>query len=176
MLKLSSRTNYGVRALVDLAQQSAPTGPPPDIRAKSGRSKPVPLSAISTRQSIPLPFLEQIFALLRRAGLVEAVRGAHGGYRLLREPEDLSLADIVAALEGPLGPALCVAPENFGPDCHVVEGCFARLFCQKLDGEISNALRSTHIADFCRELERLAPGGTEPASGRKIKIRSTAKA
>jgi len=144
MLKLSNRTSYGVRALVDLARR----------RAES--EAPVSLSGISSRQGIPQPFLEQIFALLRRAGIVEAVRGAYGGYRFKRPPENVTVSDVVEALEGPLGPALCVMPENFSPDCHVVEKCFSRAFCDKLDGGIQQVLQSTTIGGLAQESDRLA--------------------
>jgi Rrf2 family transcriptional regulator, cysteine metabolism repressor len=152
MLKLSSRTNYGVRALVDLAVQLKAH---PKTRRLSGTDRePVTLSAIAARQDIPQPFLEQIFAHLRRAGLVEAVRGARGGYRLGRPARQIRIGDVVAALEGPLGPALCTMPQNFGPDCHEVDGCLSRVFCRKLDGQIQKVMNATSIADLCQETAR----------------------
>lgn len=86
-MKLSAKTEYACLAMLQLAADHA-----------SGR--PAPLKSLSTRQSIPEGFLVQILQDLRRAGLVVSTRGAAGGYRLSRSPEDVSLADVVEAIEG----------------------------------------------------------------------------
>ena len=91
----TTKAEYGVRLLVELGR----------ARAEGGISTPVSLKAIAERDNLPLAYLERIVALLRRAGLVESTRGAHGGYRLAREPESLTWAtpeEIAEKMELPL--------------------------------------------------------------------------
>ncbi|WP_106160210.1 Rrf2 family transcriptional regulator [Hasllibacter halocynthiae] len=84
-MKLSTKGRYAMVALVDLALH--------------GGEGPVPLAAISGRQDISLAYLEQLFARLRRAGLVESMRGAAGGYRLARAPSEIRVFDVLAAVD-----------------------------------------------------------------------------
>lgn len=83
-MKLGAKARYAVMAMVDLARQ--PAGPSP-------------LAEIAARQEIPLQYLEQLFAQMRRAGLVVSARGPGGGFRLARTARDIRIADIVAAVE-----------------------------------------------------------------------------
>src|SRR5687767_4192111 len=87
-MRVSLRSTYGIMAAVDMAMQSG-SGP---IQAKS----------IARRQRIPARFLEQVLHAMKKAGLVSSLRGAQGGYVLSKKPSDLSVAEIVEALEGPL--------------------------------------------------------------------------
>lgn len=89
-MRLSTKTRYGVRALFDIAYHS------PDA------SSAVQAKDIARREAIPLRYLEQIFQDLRRAGLVESRRGPRGGYLLKRSAEDITLGDVVRALQGPI--------------------------------------------------------------------------
>ncbi|NLW56924.1 MAG: Rrf2 family transcriptional regulator, partial [Firmicutes bacterium] len=91
---VSTRGRYGLRSMVDIA-----------INATGG---PVPLRAIAERQGISESYLEQVFALLRKAGLVNAIRGSYGGYVLSKPPEDITVGEIILALEGPLVSVNCV--------------------------------------------------------------------
>ncbi len=84
----AKRVNYGILVAVDLALQP--------------RQVPVQAKAIAKRQSIPARFLEHVLNAMKRAGLVESTRGAQGGYVLSKPPADLSLAQIVEALDGPI--------------------------------------------------------------------------
>lgn len=88
MSLISSKGMYGLAAMYELAQ------------AKT--SKPVQIKGISAKAGIPQNYLEQLLSLLRRAGLVSSVRGAHGGYLLAHKPEDILIKDIFVALEGSL--------------------------------------------------------------------------
>lgn len=90
-MRVSHKATYGILACVDLALHQG--------------SVPVQARAIARRQAIPFRFLEQVLHLLKRAGVVESVRGAQGGYLLSKRPEDLSLAQILETLDGPLAPA-----------------------------------------------------------------------
>jgi Rrf2 family protein len=141
MIKMSTRSTYALKALIDLARYA--------------HDRPERLNAIAERQHIPLPYLEQIFSKLKKAGLVQALRGPQGGYQLSKSTTDISLADIVTALEGPLGPALCSQPEKRSSTCHDVDGCLSRHMCNELDGAIHHVLRKNTLASLCGEAERL---------------------
>ncbi|MCA1666366.1 MAG: Rrf2 family transcriptional regulator [Thermomicrobia bacterium] len=86
-MRLTSKTDYGLRALIDLALHAS--------------GLPVQSHDIATRQGIPESYLNQLLILLRRAGLIRSLRGPQGGHQLARPPRAISIADIVAALDGP---------------------------------------------------------------------------
>ena len=90
-MRLSTKTRYGVRAIFDIA-----------FHNNAGQSAAAQAKDIARRESIPLRYLEQIFQDLKRAGLVESKRGPRGGYHLKREPAEITLGDIVRALQGPI--------------------------------------------------------------------------
>ena len=151
MLKVSIKTIYALRALLDLVSSSL--------------SQPERLSKIAERQNIPLPFLEQIFSKLKKAGLVIAVRGPFGGYQLGSAASGITLGDIVTALEGPMEPVLCSQPQNRSERCHDVEGCLSRLLCNELDGAVLDVLKKNTLANLAGEAIRLQPAvppGTPP--------------
>lgn len=89
-MKVSLRATYGIMAAVDLAMQVG--------------SAPVQAKSIARRQAIPSRFLEQVLHAMKKAGLVESQRGAQGGYVLSKKPSELSVVDILEALDGPLLP------------------------------------------------------------------------
>jgi Rrf2 family protein len=99
-VRVSAKTDYAIRALLELAA--------------SGGDRPVKGERIATAQGIPLRFLENILMQLRHAGLVESRRGAEGGYRLARGPEDVTLAEVIRAIDGPLAGVSGVRPESLG--------------------------------------------------------------
>ncbi len=114
-MRLSAKTKYGVRAVFDIAYHSQ------DHQGIAIQAKDIAL-----REHIPLRYLEQIFQDLRRAGIIESKRGPRGGYLLKRAPEELSLAEIVAVLQGPIQD-LFTLDEGDGasekkPTSHVVTG------------------------------------------------------
>lgn len=92
-MRLSTKGRYAVMAMADLA--------------KSGGERAVTLAEIAARQDISLPYLEQLFARLRRSGLVSSVRGPGGGYRLARPAAETCVADIVTAVDEPLDAVRC---------------------------------------------------------------------
>ncbi len=134
MMKVSTKSTYAIRALLQLGREP--------------QDSPVRLARIAERQKIPLPYLEQIFSKLRRAGLVTSIRGPQGGYRLAKKPADISMRDIIAALEGPMVPVLCSMPENHSSDCHETEGCLSRFLCNELDGELSRILSRNTLSSL----------------------------
>jgi Rrf2 family cysteine metabolism transcriptional repressor len=92
-MKLSTRALYGLRAMMVIAQESA--------------DGPVMVREIATRQQLPATYLEQVMVMLRKAGLVSATRGAHGGYRLPQHAASITLYEIIEALDGPLALVDC---------------------------------------------------------------------
>ena len=88
MLAITSKSPYAVRALAELA--------------RSGGAGPVPIGEIARRRDIPVQFLEGLFATLRRAGILTSQRGVKGGYSFARSPEELTVLEVVEALEGSL--------------------------------------------------------------------------
>jgi Rrf2 family cysteine metabolism transcriptional repressor len=89
MLSITSKSPYAVLALAELG--------------RSAGSDPVPIGELARRREVPVQFLEQLFAVLRRAGVVSSQRGVKGGYRFAREPSSVTVLEIVELLDGPLG-------------------------------------------------------------------------
>jgi len=89
----SSKAEYGVRLMVELGRQTP--------------EQPTSLKAIADAEGLPLAYLEQVVARLRKADLVMSARGAHGGYWLARDPAEITMYDVVGALEGPIAPMEC---------------------------------------------------------------------
>ena len=141
MFKISQKTEYSIRALIELALR--------------GPGHPVPAREIAVAQSIPLRFLEQQIAALGRAGLVESMRGSGGGCRLAREPGEIYVADVFDALEGPLFPMYCLDPSDH--TC-VQDG---RCGLQELWGDVQAAVRQVFervtIADLAQRHRAIAP-------------------
>jgi Rrf2 family cysteine metabolism transcriptional repressor len=134
-MKFSSRARYGLRAMVALAP---------------GYSKgPISLAEIAESEDISLSYLEQLIALLRRAGLVEGTRGARGGYRLAADPALITAGQVVRALEGPLAPAECVA-EGVEPGfCRRQTVCSSKPLWEQVRDSIAQVLDTTTLADLC---------------------------
>ena len=89
MLSITTKSPYAVRALVELYRQ--------------GDAGPVPIAEVARRGDIPVQFLEQLFAGLRRAGILRSQRGVKGGYSFVRPPHELTVLEVVELLDGPLG-------------------------------------------------------------------------
>ena len=98
-MRVSAKTDYALRAAVELA-------------AAAGDGTPVKGERLATSQSIPLRFLENILLQMRHAGLIESRRGADGGYKLARPPEEITLADVIRAIDGPLAGVSGQRPET----------------------------------------------------------------
>jgi Rrf2 family protein len=94
-MMFSTKAEYGVRVMVELAR-----------RAGKG---PVPLAEIAADDGLPLAYLEHLVARLRKAGLLDSRRGAHGGYLLARPPQEITMAEVVQALEGSIAPIECIS-------------------------------------------------------------------
>ena len=90
MISITSKSPYALRALAELA--------------RSGGAGPVPIGELARRRNVPVQFLEQLFATLRRAGVLRSQRGVKGGYSFARDPREITVLEVVELLEGPLGP------------------------------------------------------------------------
>jgi Rrf2 family protein len=89
MISITSKSPYAVVALAELA--------------RAARSEPVPIGELARRRDVPVQFLEQLFAVLRRAGIISSQRGVRGGYRFARDPASVTVLEVVELLDGPLG-------------------------------------------------------------------------
>lgn len=141
-MKLNSRGDYGLRAILELA-----------LLHEVGR--PIQVKDIARRQDIPEDYLGQLMVSLRKAGLVESVRGPSGGYVLSRPPKEITLAQALEVLEGPLGQMDCGlydnrAKCNRAAACAIQEAC-----CQAAQASIA-VLESITIEDLGRRQRELS--------------------
>ena len=136
----SSKAEYGVRLMVELGRQTP--------------ERPTSLKAIADVEGLPLAYLEQVVARLKKAGLVMSARGAHGGYWLSRDPGDITMFDVVGALEGTIAPMECfVHDEMERVVCsHVgaenARGCATKLLWTRVQGGIARSLQTTTLAEL----------------------------
>jgi Rrf2 family transcriptional regulator, cysteine metabolism repressor len=136
-MKVSSRGEYGVRAMVSLA--------------KSYGQGPMSITAMAKDSSVPYAYLEQLIVPLRRAGLVESKRGAQGGYRLARSPELVRVGEVYRVMEGPVAPMDCVSEDPADQTCPLIDGCQTRPVWIKVRDSIVDALDSMTLADLIQE-------------------------
>ncbi len=134
-MQLSSKGRYAVMAMADLAHFGEQTSP----------VRPIPIAAISERQNISQAFLEQIFMQLRRAELVESSRGPGGGYSLAREADDISIYEIMQAVEEPVQMTRCSLDEVGG--CVAGSRCLTHGLWQDLSQHIAQFLGETSLQD-----------------------------
>lgn len=136
-MKVSTRAHYGIRMLTVLA------------RAYGGR--PVALSEIAEVERLPLAYLEQLISPLRRAGFVAATRGAHGGYRLVRPPEEITFGEIMRVLEGPFEPVECTSETYVTGSCCRESDCVSKVVWHRLKASMDAVLESITLAELCRD-------------------------
>lgn len=140
MFRIPQRTEYALRAMIELSLR---------------RGRLIPAREIAEAHHIPLRFLEQQLGALHKAGLVESFRGAGGGCRLARDPGEISVAEVVDAIEGSYYTMFCLEPED--------HTCFQDSRCglQTLWGDVQTAIRQvferTTMADLTERHRRLAP-------------------
>ena len=133
MLKLSTKGRYGLRAMIDLA------------RHQDDEARPVMMSDIAKRQELSKKYLHALLTPLKSAGLIRSTRGAKGGYSLARPPMEITLSDILTALEGELNIVDCVMSPT---DCVRRENCPAREVWMDLNRLVDNKLRSVTLAQI----------------------------
>ncbi|MGD9965340.1 MAG: Rrf2 family transcriptional regulator [Hyphomonadaceae bacterium] len=136
-MRLTSKGRYAVMAMADLALHG-------------GDERAVPLQEVARRQEISLSYLEQLFAKMRRAGLVSGVRGPGGGYRLARGPERVTIADIIEAVNEPIKATRC--EEGSPTSCIGRSGrCIAHGLWQEMGDRIQVFLASVSLADVLEQ-------------------------
>jgi Rrf2 family protein len=155
-MTFSSKAEYGVRLMVELGRQDG--------------EGPTSLKAIAGAEELPLSYLEHVVASLKRAGLVESSRGAHGGYTLARPAEEIAMDEVVLALEGSIAPMECFTSVPPGRVACSHEGdhgasCSTKLLWMRVQHGIVQALQGTTLAELvefsrCAEPEVIPEGVT----------------
>jgi Rrf2 family iron-sulfur cluster assembly transcriptional regulator len=130
LVRLTTKGRYAVTAMLDLAYHS--------------QKNPVTLTDIATRQTISLSYLEQLFARLRRAGMVKGVRGPGGGYKLNRKAADINIADIIAAVDEQIDSTRCGGEAN----CQKHQACLTHDLWMGLSDRIRDYLKSITLAEL----------------------------
>lgn len=129
-MRLTTKGRFAVTAMIDLAMHA--------------QNHAVKLNAISERQKISLSYLEQLFSKLRRAGLVESIRGPGGGYVLGKSAEEINIAEIIAAAEDSLDATLCSGKAN----CHGGAPCLTHHLWENLNHAIHDYLSNVTLASL----------------------------
>lgn len=137
-MKLSTKGKYGLRAFIDLAV--------------CGESEPVSLTCIAQRQDISVSYLEQLMAKLKKAGLVRSVRGVNGGYSIARPADEISVGDVLRALEGDLVPVECAGIDNDSSTyCSSSSQCVSKIVWKRINDSINDTVDSIYIGELVRE-------------------------
>ena len=139
-MKLSTKGRYGLRAVLDLALNS--------------KDQVVPLSEIAVRQNISISYLEQLISKLRKAGIVQSIRGAQGGYKLAKDPAKLSVGEILRALEGSLDPVDCAEITGEGEACGAADNCVTKYVWMRISDSINNAVDTIVLSELMDESNR----------------------
>ncbi|MDQ3694833.1 MAG: Rrf2 family transcriptional regulator [Chloroflexota bacterium] len=133
-MRVSSRGEYGVRAMVALAKHYG--------------QGPMSIAVVAKESSVPSAYLEQLIGPLRRAGLVESKRGAHGGYQLSRSPELVRVGEVYRVMEGPVAPMDCVSEDESEQTCPLIVGCETRPVWLKMRDALVETIDSMTLADL----------------------------
>ena len=141
-MMFSTKAEYGVRVMAHLA-------------AARRRHPPISLGSIADAEGLPLAYLEHLVQRLRKAELVESRRGAHGGYTLARPAQEITMADVVRALEGEIAPIECITADADGVLTCVREGaepCPTKLLWTRVQGSIVRTLNDMTLDDLVQPL------------------------
>lgn len=130
-MKLTSKGRYGLKAMFELALNSG--------------DSPVPLNIIAKKQDISEQYLEQIFSNLKKSGLITSVRGTQGGYLLAKIPEDITVGDVLEALEGPVTLSACVVDEGV---CDNSDMCVTKSVWVRIKDGMEEVLNSVTLQDM----------------------------
>ncbi|HYF82780.1 MAG TPA: Rrf2 family transcriptional regulator [Clostridia bacterium] len=136
---LSTKGRYGLKMMYEFALNYG-TGP-------------MSLKEVAQKQQLSETYLEQLIAHLKKAGLVTSVRGAQGGYELIRKPEEITVGEIIRVLEGPLAPSECVIDDE--PECSKADFCVTRLIWEKIMDSINNVIDSITLNDMVNDYYKL---------------------
>ncbi|MGN0334549.1 MAG: RrF2 family transcriptional regulator [Lachnospiraceae bacterium] len=144
-MKLSTKGRYGLRAMIDLAVH--------------GEKEAVSIASIAARQQISESYLEQLIPKLRKAGIISSVRGAGGGYILARPADEISVGDILRALEGSLDPVDCAGlPGASG--CEGAQSCVTKYVWQKINESINQTVDGIYLNELIEESKETGNTGS----------------
>lgn len=142
-MKLSTKSTYGLRAILDIALDN--------------KNSAVSIMDISKREDISVSYLEQLLNRLRREGLVRSVRGPKGGYLLSKKPDKITIGDVVRILEGDISPVYCITPRKDSKNiCDRSKSCATKVVWGKLAKAMSDCLESMTIEDLCTEARKIS--------------------
>jgi Rrf2 family protein len=147
---LSAKARYGLKAVLSLALEAQP-------HAVVG-------AELAARERIPKKFLEQILLELKHRGLLQTKRGRHGGYLLTRSPTEITVGQVIRALDGPLAPIACVSQTAYVKpcdDCRDEAACGIRLVMKQVRDATARILDSTTLADVSRMITAATPSAEE---------------
>lgn len=136
-LKLSTKGRYGLRAVIDLALNC--------------EKEAVALSGVAERQDISISYLEQLVAKLKKAGIVNSIRGAQGGYKLAKPPEEISIGEILRALEGDLNPVDCAEVIGGEFTCSASDVCVTKYVWKRISDSINDAVDEIMLSELVAE-------------------------
>ncbi|MDF2542069.1 MAG: hypothetical protein K0S47_1787 [Herbinix sp.] len=140
-MKLSTKGRYGLRAVLDLAVHT--------------EDEAVALSQIAERQGISINYLEQLIAKLKKAGIVNAIRGAQGGYVLALPAEDISVGAILRALEGDLNPVDCAETGSGDTGCSKSDSCVTKYVWKRISDSINTAVDGIMLSELVAESKKV---------------------
>ena len=153
-MRLTTKGRFAVTAMLDLALH--------------GTKGPVTLAGIAERQKISLSYLEQLFGKLRRRSLVESVRGPGGGYRLARDASEVSVADIICAVEETLDSTQCGGREN----CHDNQRCMTHELWEQLNSTVYGFLSGVKLSQLVENQGRKPVSLVRTVRARETQIAS----
>lgn len=137
-MRLSTKGRYGVRAMVELAGHYG--------------DAPMSIKEIATAQGFSDSYIEQIFSSLKKAGLIVSLRGARGGYRLSRPPEEITVGEILRVLEGPIEFSDCAGGTSDRP-CQMAGGCVTRGLWREISTAVNQIIDHRTLADLINSEE-----------------------
>lgn len=132
-MKLSTKGRYGLKAIYELA-------------LKINDNMPLPIKTIAEKIGVSELYLEQIFSVLKKNELVKSVRGAQGGYLLAKHPSDITVGDVIRALEGPVAPASCVSGEQ--APCMNADECVTKIVWEKMKSSMDECMDAITLQDM----------------------------
>ena len=142
-MMFSTKAEYGIRVMAHLARRNG--------------AEPISLGSIADAEGLPLAYLEHLAQRLRKAGLVESTRGAHGGYSLARPAAEITMSEVVEALEGEIAPIDCISADAEGHLVCVRDGdepCPTKLLWTRVQGSIVRTLNEMTLADLARPVRK----------------------
>ena len=152
-MSISTKSTYGIRAMFELALCYG--------------NSPISVAYISKRESISIPYLEQLLNKLRRKGLVKSMRGPSGGYVLAKNPARITVGEIVRALDGEITPVHCAGNAKFGKaSCKRIDKCVTKAVWKKLKDTVDNTLNSVTLENLCEDAKKL--GADRPVNHKYV--------